>query len=44
MPNNPSINAIGSAKKITIRTAKKTETTVSTQRPASTTPSPRGHA
>lgn len=45
MANNPSYNGIGSTKKITLRpTPNKPETTVSTQRPASTTPSPRGHA
>ena len=50
MENNPSFNGIGSSKKITLRTTpnkpeiKKQETTVSTQRPTTTIPSPRGHA
>lgn len=42
---NPSYNGIGSAKKITLRTTPdKPETTVTTQRPTTSTPSPRGHA
>ena len=50
MENKPSFNGIGSSKKITLRTTpnkpeiKKQETTVSTQRPTTTIPSPRGHA
>lgn len=45
MANNPSYNGIGSSKKITLRTTpNKSETTISTQRPATYTPSPRGHA
>lgn len=45
MANNPSYNGIGSSKKITLRTTpNKPETAVSTQRPTTSTPSPRGHA
>ena len=45
MTNTPSYNAIGSSKKVNLRTAPtNNETSVSTQRPATTTPSPRGHA
>ena len=45
MADNPSYNGIGSSKKTVLRTTRKeTETRVSTQRPAPSTPSPRGHA
>ena len=41
----PSFNGIGTAPKTTLRITPKTEeTTVSTKRPTTTTPSPRGHA
>lgn len=45
MANTPSYNGIGSSKKVNLRTSPdKPETSVSTQRPTTTTPSPRGHA
>lgn len=45
MLNTPSYNGIGSSSKTVLRTTRKEkETKVSTQRPAPSTPSPRGHA
>lgn len=48
MSNTPSYNGIGSSNKTVLRTTRTTlkekETKVSTQRPAPSTPSPRGHA
>ena len=50
MTSNPSYNGIGSFGKTVLRTTRKEETKeekeakVSTQKPVSTTPSPRGHA
>lgn len=45
MANTPSYPGIGSSKEVNIRTTPtQKETSVSTQRPAPTTPSPRGHA
>ena len=45
MTNTPSYNGIGSSKRVNLRTTpSQKETSVSTQRPATTTPSPRGHA
>ena len=45
MAYNPSYNGIGPSNKTVLRTTKKeTETTVSTQNPHPSTPSPRGHA
>ena len=53
MADNPSYNGIGSSSKTVLRTTRrnsenkvseKSETRVSTQRPAPSTPSPRGHA
>ena len=45
MSNNPSYNGISSSCKTVLRTTRKEkETKVSTQRPAPSTPSPRGHA
>lgn len=45
MFDNPSYNGIGSSNKTVLRTTRKEkETKVSTQRPAPSTPSPRGHA
>lgn len=45
MLDNPSYNGIGSSSKTVLRTTRKEiETKVSTQRPAPSTPSPRGHA
>lgn len=45
MSDNPSYNGIGSSSKTVLRTTRKeTENRVSTQRPAPSTPSPRGHA
>ncbi|MBD5279486.1 MAG: hypothetical protein HDS35_02935 [Bacteroides sp.] len=45
MANTPSYNGIGSSKRVNLRTTPShNETSVSTQRPATTTPSPRGHA
>ena len=45
MADNPSHNGIGSSSKTVLRTTRKqTENRVSTQRPAPSTPSPRGHA
>ena len=45
MADNPSYNGIGSSSKTVLRTTRKEpENRVSTQRPAPSTPSPRGHA
>lgn len=50
MENSPSFNGIGSSRKITLRATpnkpeiKKQEIAVSTQRPTTAIPSPRGHA
>lgn len=45
MAYSPSYNGIGSSKKVNLRTTPiQKETSVSTQHPATTTPSPRGHA
>lgn len=45
MVNTPSYNGIGSSKKVNLRTVPTNqETSISTQRPAAVTPSPRGHA
>lgn len=45
MADNPSYKGIGSPCKTVLRTTRKEpETKVSTQRPAPSTPSPRGHA
>ncbi len=45
MANTPSYNGIGSSKRVNLRTTPSlNETSISTQRPATTTPSPRGHA
>jgi hypothetical protein len=45
MDNKPSFKGIGSANTVTLRTTpKSTESSVSTQHPTNTTPSPRGHA
>ena len=45
MANSPSYSGIGSSKKITLRTTpNKPETTVSTQQPTTSIPSPRGYA
>ena len=45
MSNTPSYNGLGSSSKTVLRTTpKQSETKVSTQRPAPSTPSPRGHA
>lgn len=45
MANNPSYNGVGSSSKTVLRIVRKEpETKVSTQRPAPSTPSPRGHA
>lgn len=45
MANNPSYNGIGSSKKITLRTTiREPQTSITTQRPTTSTPSPRGHA
>mgnify|MGYP004576570197 CR=1 len=45
MANNPSYNGIGSSSKTVLRTIpKEHEDRVTTQRPAPSTPSPRGHA
>lgn len=45
MADNPSYNGIGSSSKTVLRTTRKEpETRVTTQKPQSSTPSPRGHA
>lgn len=45
MTDIPSYNGIGSRSKTVLRTTRKgTENSVTTQRPAPSTPSPRGHA
>lgn len=48
MTTKPSFKGIGSPKKVTLRTtpinSSSTDTTVTTQNPKPTTPSPRGHA
>lgn len=45
MTDTPSYNGIGSRSKTVLRTTRKeTENSVTTQRPAPSTPSPRGHA
>lgn len=45
MASTPSLNGIGAGKRTPLRIApNKTESTVSTQRPSTSTPSPRGHA
>lgn len=45
MADIPSYNGIGSSSKTVLRTTRKEpENRVSTQRPAPSTPSPRGHA
>ena len=45
MKDTPSYNGIGSRSKTVLRTNRKeTEKSVTTQRPAPSTPSPRGHA
>ena len=45
MKDTPSYNGIGSRSKTVLRTTRKeTENSVTTQRPAPSTPSPRGHA
>lgn len=45
MADKPSYNGIGSPKKTVLRTTRKNpETKVTTQNPAPSTPSPRGHA
>lgn len=45
MADYPSYNGIGSRSETVLRTTRKeTENSVTTQRPAQSTPSPRGHA
>ena len=45
MTDTPSYNGIGSRSETVLRTTRKeTENSVTTQRPAPSTPSPRGHA
>lgn len=45
MASNPSYNGIGPSNRTVLRTTRKeTETRVTTQNPAPSTPSPRGHA
>lgn len=45
MASIPSLNGIGTGKRTPLRISpNKTENAVSTQRPSTTTPSPRGHA